>query len=76
MIKDKVGQEIRAGQKAVWTSYNHLHMGTVKRVTEHRVYMEAITERGVSTWCHMPWPHKVMIVPELPKQIMFWAMKG
>ncbi len=76
MIKDKVGQEIRPGLKAVWSSYNQLFVGTVKRVTEHRVIMEAVSQRGISSYRHMPFPHKVMIVAELPKQTMFWAMMG
>jgi hypothetical protein len=76
MIKDKAGQEIRAGQKAVWSSYNQLFVGTVKRVTKHRVIMESVSQRGISSYRHMPFPHKVMIIAELPKQTLFWALRG
>lgn len=76
MIKDKVGQEIQVGQKAVWCSYNFLFIGTVKKITPKRVKMECITEMGVSKWTFMPLPEKILIVDELPKQTMFWALKG
>jgi hypothetical protein len=76
MIKDTVGQEIRPGLKAVWSSYNHLYMGTVKRVTKHRVIMQAVSQQGICSYRHMPFPHKVMIVSELPKQTLFWALTG
>jgi hypothetical protein len=76
MIKDMVGQEIRAGQNAVWSSYGRLWTGRVLRVGSHRPLMQRISEDGVSRWRHMPLPSKVMIVNELPKQTLFWAMKG
>lgn len=76
MIKDMTGQKIEPGQKAVWTSYNHLHIGTVKRVTAKRVFMEGIYRGGISSWTHMPLPEKIMIVNELPKSVLFWALKG
>jgi hypothetical protein len=76
MVKDMVGQEIRAGQNAVWSSYGRLWTGRVLRVSSHRALMQRIGEDGVSRWRHMPLPHKVMIVSELPKQTLFWAMRG
>jgi hypothetical protein len=75
-MKDSVGQNIEAGQMAVWCSYNQIWQGRVKKVTARRVIMESYTERGISSWRHMPVPQRVMIVEALPKQVLFWMMKG
>jgi hypothetical protein len=75
-MKDSVGQTIQAGQWAVWCSYNELFQGRVKKVTAKRVIMECYTERGISSWRYMPRPSRVMIVEALPKQVLFWMMKG
>ena len=75
-MRDMVGQEIQAGQNAVWASYGRLCAGKVVRVVRRRPIMQRISVMGLSKWRHMPRPDKVMIVNELPKQMLFWAMKG
>jgi hypothetical protein len=73
---DMVGQPIEPGMKAVWANGGYLFFGTVQRVTKKRCVMQAITPDGVAYWDHMPYPEKILIVQELPKQALFWALKG
>lgn len=75
-MKDSVGQTIEPGQFAVWCSYNQLWQGRVKKVTAKRVIMDGYTNKGHSDWRFMPQPQRVMIVESLPKQVLFWMMKG
>lgn len=74
---DKIGQEIRPGQTAIWTAYNTLWMGTVKKVTAKQVEMRALSpHHSIREWKFRPMLNKILIVEDLPKAAVFWSMRG
>ena len=70
MVRDKLGQEFRLGQRVIWCNYNQLWLGTVVKITAQRVRLRNIQTGNE----HQPLPDKIVIVEDLPKQTLLWCL--
>jgi hypothetical protein len=78
MIKDAFDQEIKPGQNIVWTSYNELWYGVVKKVTESRVSAKyGGSAPHLQNHTFYPNPAKAIVIDEhTDKRLLMQVLKG